>query len=119
MKFLKNLFTFLASHPKKRYSYAITGGVYLGEIFVYIKFSFKRKMFIFLSLPDMHIREVSFEKFYFGIANNIVDIVEKLPFGVYMTCKKQFKRNLNEAKRHKGVSLGKLIKHRNSALKDK
>ena len=84
-KFLKN------SHPKKRFIYAITGGYYLGELFVYIET--KNSEHSFLSLPDMKIRNVPLEKFEFGLKEKIIDIVQKLPKNVYDTCIKQYNKN--------------------------
>lgn len=78
-------------HPKKRFLYAITGGKYLGELFVFIEKT--KDNFSFLSLPDMKIREVPHDKFDFGIDNKIIDIVEKLPSKVYDVCVKQYGKN--------------------------
>lgn len=78
-------------HPRKRYLYAITGGKYLGELFVFIEKVGDN--FNFLSLPDMKIREVPYEKFEFGLTNKIIDVVEKLPSEVFKTCKKQYLKN--------------------------
>jgi phosphomevalonate kinase len=79
------------THPKKRYVYAITGGVYLGELFVFMKQTDSE--YSFLSLPDMKIRSVPFEKFDFGLKEKIIDIVQKLPKNVYDTCLKQYNKN--------------------------
>lgn len=78
-------------HPKNKFLYAITGGKYLGELFVFMEKT--KENFIFLSLPDMKVREVPHEKFEFGLNNKIVDIVEKLPSHVFSTCKKQYLKN--------------------------
>lgn len=79
------------NHPKKKYLYAVTGGKYLGELLVYMEK--KNEYFNFLTLPDMKIREIPYDKFEFGLTNKIVDIVEKLPSDVYTTCKKQYLKN--------------------------
>ena len=76
------------NHPRKKYLYAVTGGKYLGELLVYMEK--KNENFNFLTLPDMKIREIPYDKFEFGLTNKIVDIVEKLPGNVYTTCKKQY-----------------------------
>jgi hypothetical protein len=78
-------------HPKKKFVYAITGGAYLGELFVFIEQI--NQEYCFLSLPDMKIRNVPFEKFDFGLTEKIVDVVEKLPSDVYKTCIKQYNKN--------------------------
>jgi hypothetical protein len=53
----------------------------------------KNEYFNFLTLPDMTIREIPYDKFEFGLTNKIVDIVEKLPKDVYETCCAQYKKN--------------------------
>jgi len=88
---LKNFFK--TKHPKKRYLYAITGGVYLGEMFVFMETDSLSKDYIFLSLPDLLVRSVSKEKFNFGLENKIVDIVKKLPNDVYDVCRRQYLKN--------------------------
>jgi len=88
---MKRLFSFLQKHPKKRFLYAITGGFYLGELFVFIEK--EDENFNFLSLPEMKIRTVPSDKFIFGLDNKIIDIVEKLPSHVYNTCVKQYQKN--------------------------
>lgn len=49
--------------------------------------------FVFLSLPDMNIREVPCKKFEFGLTEKIVDVVERLPSSVYNVCKLQYSKN--------------------------
>jgi len=85
------MLTEIFKHPKKRYVYAITGGAFLGELFVYMEK--KNDNFVFLSLPDMKIREVPCNKFDFGLTQKIVDIVEKLPANVYDVCRIQYNKN--------------------------
>ena len=53
----------------------------------------KNDEFIFLSLPDMKIRQVPCDKLEFGLQQKIIDIVEKLPAHVYETCLKQYNKN--------------------------
>jgi len=91
MKLLTNFLK--TQHPKKKFLYAITGGVYLGEMFVYIESDNSLNEHHFLSLPDMKIRTVSDDKFKFGLDNKIVDVVKKLPSDIYQTCKKQYFKN--------------------------
>lgn len=78
-------------HPQKKYIYAITGGKYLGELFVFMEK--ETDNYKFLSLPDMKIREVPCDKFDFGLTQKIVDVVEKLPTAVYNVCKLQYTKN--------------------------
>ena len=78
-------------HPKKKIVYAITGGKYLGELLVFMEE--KDKNFLFLSLPEMHVREVPKEKFSFGLEEKIIEIVKKIPSYVYGVCKAQYLKN--------------------------
>jgi len=78
-------------HPKRKVVYAITGGKYLGELFVFMEE--KDNNFIFLSLPEMIVREVPKEKFMFGLTEKIIDVVQKIPSYVYNVCKAQYNKN--------------------------
>jgi len=78
-------------HPKKKYVYAVTGGKFLGELLVFIESN--KENYSFLSLPDMHVREIPYEKFEFGLQEKILDVVEKLPEHVFKTCKAQYLKN--------------------------
>jgi len=82
---------FKQKHPKERYIYAITGGKYLGELFVLMEEL--NDSFLFLSLPDMKIREVPKDKFEFGLTEKIIDIVKKIPNDIYNVCKAQYIKN--------------------------
>ena len=95
MKLIRNIFN--KKHPKQRYLYAVQGGVYLGEMFVLMENKKEEKAFLFLSLPDFHIRTVSYEKFEFGLSNKILDVVEELPENVYQTCVAQYNKIVSEA----------------------
>lgn len=88
---MKNIIKSFFKHPRPRYLYAITGGTYLGELFVFIEKDSTN--FMFLSLPDMKIRLVPHDKFYFGIDNKIIDILKKIPRYVYDVCKSQYLKN--------------------------
>jgi len=85
------IFSKHATHPQPRYIYAVTKGAYLGELLVYMENV--NTIHNFLSLPDMKIREIPFDKFELGLQNSIVDVVEKLPKDVYATCQSQYKKN--------------------------
>ena len=94
MKVLKKLFVgiqkiFKSSHPIKRQLYAVTGGKYLGEFFVFIEES--DTDMLFLSLPSMEKRAVPRDKFNMGINTKILDPVEKLSNNMYDLCKAQYK----------------------------
>ena len=94
MKALKKLLsgiknTFNIGHPKKRQVYAVTGGKYLGEFFIYIEQ--REGDLLFLSLPSMERRAVPSDKFEFAIANKILDPVENLSKDMYKLCKEQYK----------------------------
>ena len=75
-------------HPKKRQVYAVTGGKYVGQFFVYI--TQNEHDYVFLSLPDMEQVTVPCDKFRFGIDNKILDPVSVLPKKVYLMCEAQY-----------------------------
>ena len=82
--------------PKLGVPYAVQGGIYVGEMLVYIEQS--NNTFCFLSIPKNIIREIPKEKFFFGVDNNILEEVEKLPNNIYNLLKAQYfynkKRNI-------------------------
>lgn len=83
---------FKTKHPKKKTVYAIIGGKYLGEMFVFIEEK-NANTYGFLSLPEMHIRDIPKDKFEFGLEQKIIDIIDKLPTYVYSVCVAQYKKN--------------------------
>lgn len=91
---MMNLLTKLKkdTQPKKRYIYAVTGGKYLGELLVFMEQ--RGDDAVFLTLPDMKNRNIPVAKFNFGVKENIVEVVEKLPRAVYNVCKLQYKKNM-------------------------
>ena len=76
------------NHPRPRYLYAVTGGKYLGKFFVYMES--KDSTITFLELPSMSVVDVPKEKVTYGIENDILDPVKKLPNDVYNVCKAQY-----------------------------
>ena len=82
--------------PKLGVPYAVQGGIYVGEMLVYIEQI--NNTFCFLSIPKNIIREIPKEKFFFGVDNNILEEVEKLPNNIYSLLKAQYfynkKRNI-------------------------
>jgi hypothetical protein len=83
---------FKKQHPKQKTVYAITGGKYLGEMFVFIEEK-NQNTYGFLSLPEMHIRDIPKEKFEFGLKEKIIDVIDKIPSYVYNVCVAQYKKN--------------------------
>ncbi len=69
--------------------YAVTGGRYLGEFFVFMEDTDEGKMF--LSLPSMEQRCVPHDKFLIGEKEKLLDLVESVPNDVYELCKEQYK----------------------------
>ena len=100
MKVLKKLLTGISPSTelkelKPGTAYAITGGKYLGEFFVYME---KVKgSYMFLSLPSMETREVPFSNYISGINDKIMDEVEKLPDDVFSICLAQYKKNQTDS----------------------
>jgi len=81
--------------PKLKTSYAVTGGKYVGEFFVYIE---KIKGdFMFLSLPKMEIRTVPYDKWMLGTKDSIVDEVEELPDDIYSVCEAQYRKSRDKS----------------------
>lgn len=80
----------LFKHPKKRLVYAVTKGTYLGELWVCVE---NTKSYKFLSLPEMHVRDIPKDKFDLGLKEGILDVVNKLPNYVYKVCYKQYLKN--------------------------
>lgn len=78
-------------HPHYRKIFAVTKGVFLGEMLVFIKE--EGSNFCFLSLPTCTNRKIPKEKFDFGIENGILDFVETSPKNVYNTTVKQYQKN--------------------------
>lgn len=81
----------LLPHPRKRFIYAVTGGTYLGELLVFI--SKAEEIYSFLTLPDMKVRDIPKDKFIFGMKENIVEAVEKIPKYAYKVCIAQYNKN--------------------------
>jgi hypothetical protein len=88
---IKKFICKLKKHPHHRYAFAVTTGAFLGEILVFIKQT--GSSYHFLSLPNNTNRIISKEKFDFGIKNNILQVVEKLPKDVYAVTIKQYEKN--------------------------
>ena len=96
MKVFHKLLTGIGDYlnrPKSRMLYAVTGGKYLGEFFIYMETVDDKHMF--LSLPHMELREVPIIKFNFAVNNKILDPVESVPRDVYKLCKAQYKTTTN------------------------
>ena len=75
-------------HPRRRFVYAVTDGDYMGEFLVYMERSGNK--YVFLSLPDLHIRYISDDDIQSAIKSNVLEVVEKLPSEVYSVCCKQY-----------------------------
>jgi len=94
MKVWKKLLTGIRSflrRPKERSVYAVTGGQFLGEFFLYMEQ--KDDMMCFLSLPHMKVRSIPVDKFYYGVENKILDNIQKVPRSVFILCQKQYIKN--------------------------
>lgn len=84
---------FSRKHPKQAFVYAITKGTYIGELFVYMEKI--KNDYMFLSLPEMKVRNVPQDKFDLGLKIGIIDTVERLPRRIYSVCRKQYLKNYN------------------------
>lgn len=88
---LIKIFNNYKNTPKKRLLYAIEGGDFLGEFFLY--FEKTNRDYLFLSLPGMFVRKVPIEAFERGINNKILVPYKKLPLNVFKICDEQFKHS--------------------------
>jgi hypothetical protein len=75
------------TEPVKGNIYAVTAGDYMGEFFVLMD---NNTDYVFLSLPDFHIRTVSEDKLQIGLDKNILDFREKLPVDIFKECIKKY-----------------------------
>ena len=87
--------------PKIGNVYAVTAGQYLGEFLVYIET--KGGHLMFLSLPDMKVRNISESDVESGLDDNILDKVESLPDDVFTVCKAQYYKTLQTPERDDNV----------------
>lgn len=78
-------------HKLHRKIFAVTKGLFLGEMLVFIKE--EGSNYCFLSLPTCINRKIPKEKFDFGIKNGILDFVETSPRDVYKVTVKQYQKN--------------------------
>jgi hypothetical protein len=82
---------FNKKHPIKGFSYAITTGTYVGEILIFVEE--KNEHFDFISIPKNVNRNIPKDKFFYGMEEKIVDVVEKIPRKVFKLLEKQFEYN--------------------------
>lgn len=83
---------FNRKHPKKGHAYAVTTGVFVGEMLVFVE---KRKdEYSFISIPKNINRTVPVDKFELGINEGIVDPVEQIDSKVCRLLFKQYEYNL-------------------------
>jgi len=87
---------FTVKHPCKKYSYAVTTGTYIGEIFIFVEE--KDDDYCFISIPKNKNRIIPKDKFHFGLAEEIVEVVEKLPSKVFNLLEKQYHFNTKSSK---------------------
>ena len=70
--------------------YAVTGGRYLGEFFVFIEKIDTN--YQFLSLPSMETRTIPYSKCKNGIDDKVMDLVEILPDDIFEVCMAQYRK---------------------------
>jgi hypothetical protein len=81
---------------KEGSSYAVLKGDYYGEIFVLIERN--NDDLFFVSIPNMKVRKVEFNKFEFGLKNKILDFVEIVPKEPYRLLKAHAKNMIKDKK---------------------
>lgn len=79
------------AHPHKKTAYAVTGGVFVGEILIFVCSTMTHHCF--LSIPKMINRKIPKEKFDFGLQNGILEQVKSLPKDVFSTVEQQYQKN--------------------------
>jgi hypothetical protein len=67
--------------------YAITAGSFMGEFWVLMD---KNHEYVFLSLPDFKIRNVTQDKFDIGVKESILEFQEKLPKDIFNDCLEKY-----------------------------
>jgi len=82
--------------PSYGSTYAVTGGKYLGEFFVFMEIVGNDHTF--LSLPDMKIRSVPKDKLITGIEHKVLQFQEILPINVLQVCKAQYEKSKTNSK---------------------
>jgi hypothetical protein len=82
------------SLPKKGLLYAVEGGDFLGEFFLF--FDKKNNDYLFLSLPEMFVRKVPKEAFQRGVTNKILVPYKKIPSAIFKICQMQYKHSINQ-----------------------
>lgn len=88
---IKKFIATLKKHPHSRCTFAVTTGAFLGEIIIFIKQT--NDNYHFLSVPNNINRIIPKEKFDFGIENNILQLIERLPKDVHAVTVKQYEKN--------------------------
>ena len=73
------------------YSFAVTTGTYVGEIFIYVKQV--EDNYCFLSIPKMLNREVPVGKFEYAKKHKVIEFIEKIPRNESDMCELQYKQN--------------------------
>lgn len=84
------------NHPIKKHAYAVTTGLYVGEIIIFIEES--NDSYNFISIPKNINRQIPIEKFHFGLDESIVEHVEEIQDDVFSILEKQFEFNQNKDK---------------------
>tara|TARA_Y100000310_G_scaffold172095_1_gene172196 strand:+ start:42 stop:293 length:252 start_codon:yes stop_codon:yes gene_type:complete len=77
--------------------YAVSRGRYLGEFFVFMEEP-NKKIYRFLSLPKMKIREIPKHKFHSGVKNKILHLQETLPDDILKVCQAQYDKEKTTTK---------------------
>jgi hypothetical protein len=82
---------FKMKHPVKKHAYAVTTGLYVGEIMVFVEEC--NDSYNFISIPKNINRQIPIGKFQFGLDESIVEYVEEIPDDVFSILEKQFEFN--------------------------
>ena len=78
-------------HPQYGFSYAVTTGTYVGEIFVFVDSN--EDEYQFISIPKNINRSIPKDKFEFALDNQIIDPFQQIDSDVFELLEKQFEYN--------------------------
>ena len=84
------------TQPRKGNVYAVGTGIYVGEMFVFVKEN--KNEYHFISIPKNVNRIVPKDKFELGLESKILDYVGPIDSKVFVLLEKQFDFNIKKNK---------------------
>jgi len=90
LNYLLKKFKINTNKPKLRGIYAVTGGDYIGECYVFIPDKKTDEDYCAFVLPDVGTKYIKINDVETGIEKKILDLIDILPKDVYNICIKEF-----------------------------